>query len=265
MTDYERIKAIRLDMTEWVLHLTKSFDLLKKILSEGYLAPGFALRTSAYDEEKTERPTVRGPHPAVCFTDMPLWAAKDLTNASMHMRRYHPYGFAFLKSKLFKVGARPVIYGTTEMLGPEVGLRDSEYVAGRRIHKGGLPKGLQYLWVGYDLERQPEPADWTHEREWRCKVDPAFVSFNQMPGVPLELGTWVENRVPTFRILVKTASEEAQIVQLLAGLGGTPPTGVDPAYFQSYVARLKQNGAQILVLDHVVDRNHKTGRVETYF
>ena len=107
MPDYERIKAIRSDMTDWIVHLTKSFDALKEIIQDGYLKPGFAPRRSVRDE--VVRDTIRGPNPAVCFSEMPLWAVKVLANAAMATQRYFPFGFAFQKRRLFIKGARPVI------------------------------------------------------------------------------------------------------------------------------------------------------------
>jgi hypothetical protein len=37
------------------------------------------------------------------------------------------------------------------------------YIAGRRVYGGGLPRDMQYLWVGLDLESEDSPAEWTDE------------------------------------------------------------------------------------------------------
>src|SRR5205807_1978521 len=110
--------------------------------------PSFAPRINRHGGEK---PTIQGPHPAVCFTDQPLSAL--LTTLSVASGRYEGYGIAFFKPFLHNDGARPVLYATEEDL---------------RL----LPEDLQYLWARYEpLEPGSNryPFDFTWEREWRRK------------------------------------------------------------------------------------------------
>jgi hypothetical protein len=263
-TDYEQIRTVRTDITDWILHLTKGFEQLKEIVKDGYLKPGLAPRTSVRTEES--KATVRGPYPAVCFTEMPLWAVKGLASTTFRTPRYFPYGVAFPKARLFDFGARPVIYGKTDILGRELAQGEPGYVQGFRIHVGGLPVDLQYLWVHLDLEGPVYPTDWTHEREWRCRIDSGNLDLYGVDGVPLELGQWCTDRPPTFKLIVKThaqADELRQFIQALTDAAQAP--GVDPEYYKSYVARTKHTDTQIVVIDDVVGSGHKTGRVETYF
>lgn len=262
MADYDKIKTIRSDMTDWILHLTKSFDLLKQILRDGYLKPGLAPRKSFRDGKV--RPTVRGPHPAVCFSEMPLWAVKALTDEQMATPRYFPFGFAFEKKRLFdRVSARPVIYSKEEVLGRELEEGEPGYILGHRIHTTRLPSEMQYLWVRLDLDSSP-PTDWTHEREWRSKVDANFPNLIGLPGVPLELGTWRQDRPTNFKVIVKTSAQEGDVRQLVSALPAQAPVGVDTDYWAAYVARMRLQ-LDVVVLDQVVGPSHRTGRVETYF
>jgi len=178
--DWKRIRNVRQDITDWVIHWTRRknspLQMLKRILQCGYLEPSFApkpRRTMGGYEEKT----IQGRHKAVCFTDQPLWAF--IQSWEELSSRYFPYAIAFEKRCLFTYGGRPVIYGDKDLL--------------NRLHDED-----KYLWVRYDPIPDPNygnyPIDWTHEREWRARV--RIESFDYLDwgsppieGVPLVLPT----------------------------------------------------------------------------
>lgn len=73
MKDWERIREARADITDYVIHWVRPkyeqgntitpFVILINIIESGYLKPTFATRSYIY--ERSKRPTVKGPHPAV--------------------------------------------------------------------------------------------------------------------------------------------------------------------------------------------------------
>src|SRR5579871_1768701 len=83
MFEWERIRSARADLTDYVIHLTRGlvelpdgeleggypFDRLKDILKSGYIRRTFAHRRTA---SRNFNRTIRGDHPAVCFTEQPL-------------------------------------------------------------------------------------------------------------------------------------------------------------------------------------------------
>lgn len=83
MSNWQRIRAARTDLTDYVIHLTRwvvaagpleermrdGINRLKDILRCGFLRPTTAPRITV---QKNRNNTVRGPHPAVCFTEQPL-------------------------------------------------------------------------------------------------------------------------------------------------------------------------------------------------
>lgn len=82
------------------------FDVLKKILHDGFIHSGWSMRKGS--------PTVYGPVSAVCFTEMPLYALVEYAKARGQVSGYvGEYGIAFKRNELYAAGARPVIYGLT--------------------------------------------------------------------------------------------------------------------------------------------------------
>jgi hypothetical protein len=173
-TPYQQILAAREDMTEWLIHFTRgqppltARDVLLKILAEGLLRPGWALRTTV-GNGVTNR-TVFGPRPAVCFTEQPVGALMKYV-AVRPMAT--PYGILVHKNDAFADGALPAIYGLN--LAHELKPGDPAYVPGHRtLDPVGLPIDEQYRYVTLALYRfsSPHPIDWTHEREWRWSTAP---------------------------------------------------------------------------------------------
>ena len=150
MKDWERIRAEREDLTDYVIHFTRdrlwhdvvangqtpkvpfvpfvpARDVLIEILDYGYIRPTYAPMNNQFCRDR--RATVRGPDPAVCLTEQPLSAVVRMRALGI-ARRYSGYGIAYHKVALHSDGGRPVLYGT-----------ENEF--------GQLPLHLQYLWVNY--------------------------------------------------------------------------------------------------------------------
>jgi len=118
MKDRQVIKRVRSDMSDYVLHCTRersesinpryrrasAYSVLKAILKEGFFRAGFAERVT---RSWNLNPTVRGPFPAVCFTEQPLQFFIKSISAN---RRYTSFAIAVRKDNLFYYGGPPVIY-----------------------------------------------------------------------------------------------------------------------------------------------------------
>src|SRR5713101_2956795 len=120
---WKHIRAVRQDLTDWVIHWTRgqspegknesAFQVLQRILQCGYLKPTLAprwRRPFRWDNSNT----IQGPHQAVCFTDQTLSAF--IQSCKALPSHYSSYGIAFEKHNLFLFGGRPVIYGDKDLL-----------------------------------------------------------------------------------------------------------------------------------------------------
>lgn len=234
MKDWEAIRKARPDITDHLIHWVRPkrdggeykrpLEILVDIIESGYLKPTFATRTSIYDSSR--RPTIKGPYPAVCFTEQSLDCF--LKSCQVLPRHYYPYGVALNKRALYQYGGRPIIYGPEEMLGIRLSPSADGYESGKDIFKDGLPKEYQYLWMRY----QPIPnqdgyvVDWTHEREWRCLVASHHDSkFGDTPGegIPLLLpGVYNHELKKTIyylpKILVRSEDDKKSIEQIIETL-----------------------------------------------
>jgi len=276
MKDWERIRKARNDLTDYVIHWTNykhteskgtitPYEVLQEILQCGYLKPSFAPRTS-YFTGATDN-TIKGDYPAVCLTEQPLdcfimscnsLPIKYEKNRSI-VCRYTPYGIILNKRYLYDYGGRPVIYGDKILL-------------------EGLPKEYKYLWVRYDPIPAPGPfvsdvypIDWTHEREWRCRVNqsyPRYLRKENLPlpqeGVPILLPMdYRENKItPDFYILVDKKEEITDLKQWI--LHQLPYEGKNK-YLCVYFERLPN--AQIISLqevkEHLQTGEQEWARVDT--
>ena len=163
---------------------------------------------------------MRGPYPAVCFTEQTL--ANFLTSCEIWPKGYRPYGIALRKIALYQYGGRPAIYGAEDILGRRIRADEPGYEKDKEIYADGLPREYQYLWIRY----QPIPnehgyvVDWTHEREWRCRVRfPYHTHEGPLPeeGVPILLPSVLEGTkaVRAFPIILVSKQREKE---LLAGI-----------------------------------------------
>ena len=88
----------------WIDENADAFDVLLKILHDGFIHSGWSLRNCT--------PTIYGPKSAVCFTEMPLYALVQYAKFRGEYSGYvGNYGIAFRRNELFAAGGRPVIYG----------------------------------------------------------------------------------------------------------------------------------------------------------
>lgn len=171
------IRARRIDLTDYVMHMTKDDEAigltaqkrLKQIIRDHFIRPTFAPMPNRRSAGKT-KPTIKGPYPAVCLTEQPLWALVEMENLPVLRKRYSGYGIAFHKGGLHLCGARPVIYGDEALLGRRVCRGEDNYEEGKEIYTGGLPLTHQYRWTRYLpalAQDKDYPFDFTWEREWR--------------------------------------------------------------------------------------------------
>lgn len=155
--------ASRSDISSQVIHLTRSaeiegkkggpVDILVKILEEGRIKAS-----------TTDSGFICGDNPATCFQDAPLYSlAQNIHTEEQYRKdneeaktRYVGVGVMFSKPYVFRRGGRPVIYETTDKA------------------KAMLPEDEWWRIVRFDLNRDEEIIDWTHEREWRVPGDFEF-------------------------------------------------------------------------------------------
>jgi hypothetical protein len=131
--------------------------------------------------------TIRGSHPVVSFTAVPLPDLPELRCFRGHRMRwdFEPYGVCVRRAALASVGARPVIYGT-EQTWKQMSASDQPFF---QLHEpsDNLP--------GPGDARNKPLIDWMREQEWRCLGD-------------LDLAQFERNEVMIF---VPTANEARQV------------------------------------------------------
>ncbi|EKO3466634.1 DUF4427 domain-containing protein [Vibrio fluvialis] len=204
---------IRFDLSDYLIHFFRDVDLQGKnyihfpehcgfnnLAHSDYLDARFLLRCairhckiSASWSFRGAVRTIYGESPAVCFTDMPVSAFVKTSVDRLNMgENIGLYALLLPKADMFKVGARPVIYGL-DGFGSNL---PSGYGGGKRIiNPNLLPLNEQYRYVTY----VPGSIDWTHEREWRwpfrgnmdsyedeIKEDGQHSDFENTPGLELE-------------------------------------------------------------------------------
>lgn len=245
LAEWLRIRQARSDVTDYVIHWTKgaidfnknsvgASDILKSIIKCGYLIPSFAPKIRVTVGERQN--TIRGPYPAVCFTEQPL--DSFMQSCSLLSSRYHPYAVAIRKDRLFDYGGRPVAYGDENLL-------------------AGLSDDWKYLWVRYNPILRSAlggyPIDWTHEREWRARVikySYGSIGISPEEGVPLLLPPEeLASPRPIWHlpwILVKDKREVDIFHEFIAGLPKyTGTNGILRLYFENL------NKAPIISLEDV--------------
>ncbi len=267
MKQWERIRKARPDITDYVIHwvrpkyeggkLIKPLIILIGIIQSGYLKPTFATRSSIYDRSK--RPTIRGPYPAVCFTEQSL--DNFIKSCEVLKNHYHPYAIAIYKRALYQYGGRPVIYGTEDVLGEMVRPNKQGYEEGKEIYKNGLPKEYQYLWVRYEPIPNEDGyvVDWTHEREWRCLVNVYHdVELGNTPteGIPLLLpGVYDYERrglvhyLP--KILVRNRQEKELMEELINAVSPQWMIDCQNEYLRRYFKELPRS--KVIALNELED------------
>lgn len=163
---YREILQRRRDMTEWLIHFTRdscdvsALEILRAILIEGVLRPGFAARGNP------PKKTIYGPSPAVCFSEQPLAGFLQYLAARANSSEMDGYGILIHKHDIYAAGGLPVIYGlgTVKELQPGHPSYDSLC---RLLDPSQIGLSEQYRYVAFAPNRTPHPIDWSHEREWR--------------------------------------------------------------------------------------------------
>ena len=266
MKDWEKIRKARTDITDYVIHWVKrryergnnkTFVTLLEIIECGYLKPSFALRSSIYDGSK--RPTVKGPYPAVSFTEQSF--ENFLKSCEILPSRYSPYGIALYKRALYQYGGRPVIYETEDILGQRLRPNEPRYEEDKEIYKNGLPKDYQYLWVRYEPIPNTDGyvVDWTHEREWRCRVNiyhDAKLGSTPKEGVPLLLPATYNHEIKKEirylpKILVSHKQEKELVEETIKESSQQWAAECQDKYLQGYFRLLHKTN--VIALDELAD------------
>jgi hypothetical protein len=260
MKDFERIKKNRNDMSDYVLHCTRNFSTLKKILDKGVFKATFAITRTP----KTPHPTIEGPHKAICFTAQPLQFFIKSIQANY---RYTKFAIALRKDDLFYYGGRPIIYSDEDFL---------QY----------LPDDFKYLWGHYDPnalweQHRNYPIDWTHEREWRARPN---VTMNKKVGISSEAGLDISlnevipvhmpnkedylsdtdnylSKKPNFVILVDEEERKQDLIKWISdnvdrirGRGN---------YWNRYsISLARALGRRILSIEEITSETHPVKRIE---
>ncbi|WP_413514121.1 hypothetical protein [Myroides odoratus] len=179
------------------------FDILKNIIEEGAIRSSLSYRNGI--------PTVYGNQPVVCFTEMPLFNIIQYEKEHKKNPKISTYGIAVLKEDLFNIGGRPVISG----LSVEV----SKQISGQRIlDESILPLNEQYRYVYLNLNSNAKTIDWTHEREWRVKVNTELIITNSLYDVYYEINGLNVFDLDSFKecvITVKTSVEAEEISEIV--------------------------------------------------
>jgi hypothetical protein len=173
----EKLKAIkqdRFDLSDYLIHFTRrsdrsSFETLKAIVASGRINCSWSIRGP--------KRTIFGAKPAICFTDMPLYSFYRYVVNRNDLEKVDFYGVAVHKTKMFQLGARNVIYGTTTENETENEVANGDW------NNPNLPANEQYR---YMLTHINDVNDWTHEREWRWTNH-----FNRSRGDYLPV--WINN------------------------------------------------------------------------
>jgi hypothetical protein len=130
------------------------FFLLRSIVRRRQVRSTFSIRGG--------KPTIYGPYPAVCFTEMPVAAfVQSATERQGRGENISPYAVILPKDQAFRRGARQVIYGASE---PVKSVFEGRV---RRLSPAVYGDRELYRYVAYNPAASGWAIDWTHEREWR--------------------------------------------------------------------------------------------------
>lgn len=187
--------SIRYDLSARLIHFFREVDTRGKspvnfpehwgfdhITENDIFNPFFLLRAAIRHNKifatwavRNNRRTIHGDSPAVCFTEMPLAAFIETSKKRSKLgQAISTYGISFLKSEMFDLGARPVIYGlsinTFDITTSEKGERIIDVAA--------LPLQEQYRYVTFNPIGNKK-IDWTHEREWRWVYKDSIEEFER--------------------------------------------------------------------------------------
>ncbi|WP_439880735.1 hypothetical protein ACSX1A_16450 [Pontibacter sp. MBLB2868] len=205
-----RLKIGRIDCTDYLIHFTRNangrsaYQVLEQIIYDGYIKSGWSYRG--------EKRTVFGPEPAVCFTEMPLWALNVYASNRKNRDKIDCYGIALSKQELFRSGTRNVIYGTSTPSEIEVKALKSD-----EMYNPALPINEQYR---YMLTGINDLNDWTHEREWRWTKRDATegLRIDGVEGLPLYIQHpkgFLHHAFSKIIFIVQTSTEKDKLLDIV--------------------------------------------------
>ncbi|MDD5395294.1 MAG: DUF4427 domain-containing protein [Thiothrix sp.] len=188
--------------------------------------------------------TIYGNCPTVCFTDMPLAAFIQTSEERLSRgEKISNYAFLFPKKDMFKLGARPVIYGLAGLNLPYI----SPNIEGERtLDSALLPVHEQYRYVTYNPVSS-RPIDWTHEREWRWPYTESIDEFRHNlyeEGVIEDFSShpafyFINSDIEDCGVIVKTESDKNKV---LFDILTIIDRGVISKKFFSFIISLDQLG-----------------------
>lgn len=154
----EYIENICYNFSNHISEYNEYFSLVN-IIKEGGLRFGYSFRN--------KKTTLYGDSPVICFTEMPFSNYLEYVSKRKDKSKVSSYGIAFRKADLYKLGARPAIYGLSKnILIDYEAKKNYERILNPKI----LPYEEQYRLVSFNLD-ETNKSDWTHEREWRLKLN----------------------------------------------------------------------------------------------
>ena len=226
----------RYDLSDRLIHFFREVDTHSKdyvifpenwgfdhIAEDNVYNPFFLLRAAIRHNKifatwsiRNNNRTIYGNRPAICFTEMPLAAFLETSSKREKQgQAISSYGLSFLKSELYKIGARPVIYGLSTN---ELNIYKTKK-GERMIDQSVLPVIEQYRYVTYNPSSFKK-IDWTHEREWRYPYNKSLIDFEKeleeygivsevedFPGLEI-----LEEGISDIGVIVKTEMEAKLIL-----------------------------------------------------
>jgi hypothetical protein len=188
-----------------------AFEVLKAIVRLGGIMPGHSFRNG--------RTTIYGGQPAICATEMPLYAFASYARSRAEKGNVSAYGISFLKSEFFESGGRAAIYGLAT---DNVTYLENNALS-RIFDDCVLPRHEQFRYVAHNPSKSGPYIDWSHEREWRWipkndELDEVwaegFDGIGPKPALPLFKGG-LEGRPFSRVCVIVWTTEEAQAVREL--------------------------------------------------
>lgn len=222
----------------------EAFDVLKAIIRLGGIKPGHSFRG--------DRTTIYGGKPAVCATEMPLYALAKYAQSRVKQGNVSAYGIAFLKSEFYASGGRPAIYGLST--------DDVTYVVNtdksRILAESVLPRSEQYRYVAYNPALPTRRLDWSHEREWRWIPRDEWKDqiwakerdgLGPTPALPVFKGQIDGRHFTKVCVIVWSNDEANEVRNLLTGLYLAGSNNYDTPFDKSLIER-----SRIIVMEDVV-------------
>ncbi|WP_291716375.1 DUF4427 domain-containing protein [Magnetospirillum sp. 64-120] len=250
----------RFDLSNRLIHFFRPLDLESDdspggpeewgaggIVEDTLLSPFFLLRNAvrlgriwATWSFRKGRRTIYGPHPAVCFTEMPLGAFIEAGEGRQAKgEAMSPYALVFPKAPLHARGARPVIYGLSESPYIPNGQGGGE----RLIPDDALPRLEQYRYVTHAPDAR---IDWTHEREWRWPFrgslpysEDGISHGSEIPGFEID-----QQNFDGIGAVVKTVEQAHRLIYDILTITDREPSGF--CQYEFVVARENINDLSAL-------------------